>query len=111
MAKNKKDSSDTRGEGEKTGFVNLKMTTLRTDLAAGFNCLMGNYREDGTRLFSKASNEKTISKRDKSQEGKSQSYIRKKIFTMKMLRHWNKLPRDVMESQNSKLRKILSNLL
>lgn len=35
----------------------------------------------------------------------------KKIFTMKMLRHWNKLPREVMESQNSTLSKMPSNLL
>lgn len=35
----------------------------------------------------------------------------KKTFTKKMPRHWNKLPREVMESQNAKLGMMLSNLL
>lgn len=70
LTKIKTDSPDARGASERTGFVNLKMATLRTDPVAGFNCLMGNYREDGPRLFSKASNEKTNGNRDQSQEGK-----------------------------------------
>ncbi|KFP80029.1 hypothetical protein N310_03194, partial [Acanthisitta chloris] len=52
----------------------------------------------------------------KLKEGKFRLDIRKKLFTIRVVRHWNRLPREVVDAQTlavfkAKLDKALSSLV
>ncbi|KFQ54805.1 hypothetical protein N334_04817, partial [Pelecanus crispus] len=98
------------------GLFSLEKRRLRGDLIAAFQYLKGAYRKDGGNLFSKACCDRTRSNGFKLKEGRFRLGIRKKLFTIKVVRHWNKLPRDVVEAPSLETFKIrldgaLSNLI
>ena len=86
------------------------------DLTAAFQYLKGAYRKDGDRHFSKACCDRTGGNGLKLREGRFRLDIRKKFFTMRMERHWNMLPREVvdapsLETFQARLDGVLSNLV
>ena len=72
------------------GLFSLEETRLRGDLIAAFQYFKGDYRKDGGNLFSKACCDKGNG--FKLKEGRFRLDIRKKFFTMWVLKHWNRLP-------------------
>ncbi|KAK4830076.1 hypothetical protein QYF61_008414 [Mycteria americana] len=86
--------------------------------AAGrpYSSLPGAYRKDGDRLFSKACCDRTRSNGFKLREGRFRLDLRKKFFTMRVVKHWNRLPREVVEAPSLETFKVrldgaLSNLI
>lgn len=76
----------------------------------------GSLREGREGLFIRSWSDKTRSNRDKLNEGKFRSDIRKKFFTLKMVRLWNRLPSKVVDVPSqlvfkARLDKPLSNLI
>jgi len=76
----------------------LEKTRLWGDLLAAFQYLRGAYRKDGDNLLSKACYNRTRSNGFKLKEGRFRLDIRKKFFTMRVLKHRNGLPREVVEA-------------
>jgi len=71
---------------------------LRGDLIAAFQHLKVAYRKDGDSLFSKACCDRPRSNGFKLREGRFTLDMRKTFFTMRVVKHWNRLPKEVVDA-------------
>ena len=81
-----------------------------------FQYLKGAYRKEGHKFFSKACCDRTRSNGFKLRESRSRLDIRKKLFTMRVMKHWHRLPRDVVDAPSLETFKVrldgaLSNIM
>ena len=76
------------------------------DLIAAFQYLKEAYRKDAENLFSKAYCDKIRSNGSKLREGRSRLDTRKKLFTMRVVKHQNRLPREVVEARSLEIFKV-----
>ena len=79
------------------GLCSLEKRRMQSDLRAACQYLKRSYRKEGNRLFSRVCGDRTRRNGFKFKQGRFRLDIRKKSFTVRVVRHWNRLPRDVVD--------------
>ena len=78
-----------------------------------FQCLKGSYRKEGDRFFIRVCGDCTRGNGFKINEGRFVLDIRKKSYAMRAVRHWKRLPRDLVDapSLETRLDQALGNMI
>jgi len=87
------------------GLFSLEKRRFRGHLIAAFQYLKGACQKAGEGPFTRAYRDRTRGDGFKLKEGRFRLDIRNKFLTMRLVRHWNKLPREVLAAPSLEVSK------
>ena len=80
------------------GMLSLEKRKLQRDLIVAFQYLKGAYKLEGERLFLRVDSGRTRRNGLKLRQGWFRLDIRRQFFTQRMVTHWNRLPKKVVDA-------------
>ena len=89
---------------------------MQGDPTEAFQYLKGGYKKEGNRLFSRICCDRSRENCFKLKEERFSLDMRKKFSTLRVLKHWNRLPREVVDTPSLKkfkvrMNRVLNNLI